>query len=80
MLTAIVTDAFAGLPIRALAIPDRVSSIEANAFRGYILLENIQFGENSELTAIMTDAFAGLPISDFVIPDLVSSIEPNAFR
>ena len=52
-LTAIVIDAFAGLPISGFTIPDKVSSIEANAFRDCTNLENIQFGENSQLTTIV---------------------------
>ena len=73
------TNAFANLPIRAFTIPDKVSSIEGNAFEGCDSLGNIQFGETSQLTAIFTHAFANLPISGFTIPDK-DSIEANAFE
>ena len=74
-------DAFASLPIFGLAIPNKVSSIQANAFVGCTNLEVIQIHPtDSQLTAIVAHAFAALPIRDFIIPDKVSSIEADAFR
>ena len=76
--------------LTAIAIPDRVTTIDNNAFYGCTSLASVTFGENSQLTTIGGNAFAECaaitsigPVgsgASVEIPDSVTDIEFSAFQ
>lgn len=72
---------FEGELVRALLIPDYVTSIGVYTFRGCTSLESVTFGENSQLTSIANLAFRDCTsLISIEIPEGVTNIGWYTFR
>lgn len=75
-VTSIAANAFAGKPIRAIALSEYINEIPAGAFKGCTALEEIA----GRFTIIGDEAFSGCySLKDFIVSAATTSIGANAF-
>ena len=84
-VTEIAEEAFKGkTDITSVKIPDSIVTIGVNAFSECFRLENVLFGDNSQLTSIGAGAFSGAidrcsALTEITIPSSVIVIGERAF-
>lgn len=75
--TVIAAEAFKGLPLTDLTLPDSLISVGASAFADCDKLMNIDFGNGVKY--ITTSAFRNTPVKTINIPDSIEYIGSGAF-
>ena len=79
-VTEIAIHAFATSSVTKVEIPETVTKISMNAFKGCSRLETVSFPKGSGLKTIGDKAFEGCTsLSEFTIPSTVTSIGDEAF-
>ncbi|MGL5590616.1 MAG: leucine-rich repeat domain-containing protein [Metamycoplasmataceae bacterium] len=79
-VTIISDQAFEGLSLMSIEIPNQITSIGDNAFKDTTLMSLITFRPASQLTTIGNNAFNNSRITTLNLPNSVISIGTNAFR
>ena len=78
-ITVIGPYCFNNKPFKNIVIPNQITCIKKNAFRGCSNLKNVEFQKNSNLKKIGQFAFAESLIQSISIPESVTVIEKDAF-
>ena len=70
---------FWGSAVEAVAVPDSVTEIAEDAFRGCAALTSVAFGERSRLARIGVGAFGGTALEEFLAPPALRVLAQAAF-
>ena len=66
--------------LTSVSLPDALTSVPVNAFKGCSSLEKVDISENSELQSIGSSAFQNSGLTQIYIPKNVTSIGTGAFN